>query len=438
MTDRNPTPTFPAPPIRRYSLPLHTPQPDHSQSIPKQPFRPVGSTSTSPLLYRDPIFPLRDTSTHAMSSSSSSGSSRRDPPSTAPTTPQLGESSRTWRPTPNVPATMHARHRHNPDPESIEADRNRWLSDGEGSGGTEMAGRRKKRGHRSTHRPSDGYGSSGGGAGTSTNLRPTTDRTKTKHPDLDLSTQHHKRPIVRRAISMETPSQASAPIQPLEEVGAQPPRIQDLIPPPTSPVAIARGLGSGHTTNFTTHVAEESQPQIPDRMELPDFAPGHGSDGINANLRSSSSPRAQSEDRQRKQKDTLAKLRVILAWYVSLSSRWSKAKANNLVISVHLNLANSNLSYIALLPFLVAIHYPQTTSRSPHLHLSSSTPHYRLTRLQNCNNANSSNDYHYGPVSCVLFHLVNDTRQRRLHRNTIHPRGLIQQPSLVYHQVLLE
>jgi hypothetical protein len=117
---------------------------------------------------------------------------------------------------------------------------------------------------------------------------------------------------------METSSHGVAPIQPLEGVGAQPPRIQDLVPPPTSPVAIARGLGSGHTTTFTTHVAEDSQPHIPDRVDLPDFVAGHGGDGISASKPSgrSASPRAQAEDRQRKQKDTLAKLRVILAWYV--------------------------------------------------------------------------------------------------------------------------
>jgi hypothetical protein len=117
---------------------------------------------------------------------------------------------------------------------------------------------------------------------------------------------------------METGSHSPAPIQSSEEVGAQPPRIQDLVPPPKSPEAIAKGLGSGRTTTFTTHVAAESQPQIPDRTDIPDFAPGRGGDGIGgAGIPGrSASPRAQSEDRQRKQKDTLAKLRVILAWYV--------------------------------------------------------------------------------------------------------------------------
>jgi hypothetical protein len=319
MTDRNPTPTLPPPLIRRSSLPLSQPQPHHLQSTSKPTSRPVGSSSTSPLLYRDPTFPLRDSSTHTMSSSSSS-SSRRDPPSTAPTTPQLGESSRTWRHTPNVPAAMHARHQAYPlaDPASTEG--NRWLSDGEGSGRNHMAGRRKKREHRSHDRPSDGYGSSGGGAGTSSAPRPTTGRTKTKPPDRDAFDimSRQKRPIARRAISMEMGSHSPAPIQASEEVGAQPPRIQDLVPPPKSPEAIAKGLGSGRTTTFTTHVAHDSQPHIPDRVDLPDFAPGHGGDGtVGASKPGrSASPRAQSEDGQRKQKDTLAKLRVILAWYV--------------------------------------------------------------------------------------------------------------------------
>jgi hypothetical protein len=117
---------------------------------------------------------------------------------------------------------------------------------------------------------------------------------------------------------MEMGSHSPAHIQPVEEAGAQPPRIQDLVPPPKSPEAIAKGLGSGRTTTFTTHVAADPQPQIPDRADIPDFASGRGGDGIGgAGIPGrSASPRAQSEDRQRKQKDTLAKLRVILAWYV--------------------------------------------------------------------------------------------------------------------------
>ena len=189
-----------------------------------------------------------------------------------------------------------------------------------------MAGRRNKREHRSHDRPSDGYGSSGGGAGSSTAPRPTTGRTKmtgrtdTKHAARDAFDimSRQKRPIARRAISMETGSHSPAPIQPKEEVGALPPQIQDLVPPPKSPVAIAKGLGSDHTTSFTTHVANDPQPHIPDRVDLPDFARGHDGDGTRgAGIPGrSASPRAQSEDRQRKQKDTLAKLRVILAWYV--------------------------------------------------------------------------------------------------------------------------
>jgi hypothetical protein len=98
------------------------------------------------------------------------------------------------------------------------------------------------------------------------------------------------------------------------EVGAQPPRIEDLLPPPSSPVAIARGIGST-TDNFTTHVSDD--PHAPDRpkSDIPDFAPGRGGDGIGGvGLPSIEMTRAASEDRHRKQKDTLSKLRVILAW----------------------------------------------------------------------------------------------------------------------------
>lgn len=328
MTDRN-TSTLPLPiPLaRRSSLPLSNPIPTYpplAASGRASPPRPKlrSGVSTSPILFRDSTFPLRDHhSGHAaMSSSSSSTSSHRDAPSTAPTTPQLGEpsSSRTWRPTPNVPEAMHRRHRQNPLNDSDGAaggsgDRNRWLSDGEGTGDTnQMAGRRKRRGHRSSDRPTDGYGSSGGGggAGTSTIQRPTTGRTKTKPPDrqsaFDFVSQS-KRPIARRAISMEMGSDPPAAMTEAE-VGANPPRIQDLLPPPSSPVAIARGLESGVTTTYTTHVQDDPADRPPD---IPDFAPARGVDGIGGHDKSTGSI---SEDRQRKQKDTLDKLRVILAW----------------------------------------------------------------------------------------------------------------------------
>jgi hypothetical protein len=98
------------------------------------------------------------------------------------------------------------------------------------------------------------------------------------------------------------------------EVGAQPPRIEDLLPPPSSPVAIARGLGSGHTTTFTTHVQDD--PASRNRTDLaeniPDFGPGRAGDGTGVPSDS------HSDDRQRRQKDTLDKLRIILAWYVLL------------------------------------------------------------------------------------------------------------------------
>jgi hypothetical protein len=85
------------------------------------------------------------------------------------------------------------------------------------------------------------------------------------------------------------------------EVGAQPPRI-------------ARGLGSGHTTTFTTHVQDD--PASRNRTDLaeniPDFGPGRAGDGTGVPSDS------HSDDRQRRQKDTLDKLRIILAWYVLL------------------------------------------------------------------------------------------------------------------------
>jgi hypothetical protein len=127
-----------------------------------------------------------------------------------------------------------------------------------------------------------------------------------------------KRPQARRAISFETRSETTAA---LPDVGAQPPRIQDLVPPPTSPVAIARGLGAGTTTNFTTHVSDDPQSHShgepgPQHI-VPDFALGRGGDGIGGHNHPSSDhsrSSSQSQDKHRKQKDTLDKLKAILAW----------------------------------------------------------------------------------------------------------------------------
>ena len=138
-----------------------------------------------------------------------------------------------------------------------------------------------------------------------------------------------KRPIVRRAISME--HRSSTPPATLTDVGSQPPRISDLIPPPSSSRAIARGTagsttGTGDRTGatFTTHVAEgpnvsQSSGHEDDQSHVPDFAPGRGGDGTGGAGRPTGDGKdhvAEAQARVERQKQTLGKLRRILAWYV--------------------------------------------------------------------------------------------------------------------------
>lgn len=260
-------------------------------------------------------------------------------PSTAPTTPQIGSTSRTWRPTPNVPRTITRRHRQNPltDDPSGSDQQHRWLSEDEGTGGgpSRLAGRRKRRDHRSSDpRATDddpGYGSGGPSGGGSHRPTPpsraTTGRARSKvgqrlqNPiDAVIKSQ---RPIVRRAISME--HRPTTPPVSVPDVGAQPPRIADLVPPPTSPVAIARGMGTAPGSTYTTYVAEgpsAASEQVQSEMvssNVPDFAPGRGGDGIGGTGRPSGGGRdrhAEARARVERQKQTLAKLTRILAWYV--------------------------------------------------------------------------------------------------------------------------
>lgn len=413
MTDRN-SPSL----ARRSSLPLVQPPPYHHSSTTSPKLHPPqvagpssgassSSTSTSrprlgsgaptsPLLYRDPTFPMRDPPASSPSgssqpmrsvpapavasgagpssssaSSSSSMSRRPSDASTAPTTPQLGSGAviaggRVWRPTTHVPGHIHRRHRQNGlvDEPTESDEQHRWLSEDEGTGGggggpSRLAGTRRRREHRSSdprsHQDHDddgggGYGSAGPTAASASRVRPdrpTTGRTHRIKPDriessfdtvtlssANADNKSTKRPIIRRAVSMEHP-QSSPSRSTLGNVGAEPPRIQDLVPPPTSPVAVARGMGSGSGgATFTTHVAEgpppsnqlpQAQPEYtrPDSVVssvIPDFAPGRGGDGIGGADRPSGSDkdgensRAALQARIERQKETLGKLRRILGW----------------------------------------------------------------------------------------------------------------------------
>lgn len=113
-----------------------------------------------------------------------------------------------------------------------------------------------------------------------------------------------------------------------DDIGAHPPRISDLIPPPSSSRAIARGSmgpsdGAGTGATFTTHIAQG--PATTQReggsesgqSHVPDFAPGRGGDGTGGASRPTSARKtglAEAHARVERQKETLGKLRRILAW----------------------------------------------------------------------------------------------------------------------------
>lgn len=358
--------------LRRSSLP---PPPTYaeSQMSPKaspmltSPTLPPAMTSTSSThsqsqpLYRDPTFHIPSASASssrpvdfspATASSSrisiSSISSRVSDPSTAPTTPIIETRQRYWRPTPNVPQHFQDRHRSQIAPMGEE--RNRWLSEDEGVGGSSagpsrVTGRRRRGDRDSRSSAFHPGGGSGGGAGVSGGAggsdggggisqiaagpsRSFSTRTKHVHrgtkPAVDMmrAAKAARRPDMRRAHSVEhsLPDESRS-----EAVGANPPSIRDLLGPPTSPRAVTHGLGIASGQSFTTHLSADDRASSantagPSRpSSRTDNAPPYPTEAEGESRGTDQSDRgrdeqAEFEERRAKHKELLEKLRRILGW----------------------------------------------------------------------------------------------------------------------------
>ncbi|KAK4683658.1 hypothetical protein P7C73_g6576, partial [Tremellales sp. Uapishka_1] len=312
-----PTPPQPTdrPPLTRHRSPtLSSPDvPPSSSSTNSQP-------SSWPMDRRSPPPPSttssRPSSSRVSSSDTSAASRPAVDPSTAPTSPSLQPTAaRTWRPTLHVPRMNRQRRtRFGSEERSDSQERSRWLSEDEGIGGSTSTPRRRRLSGMddSTDR---------GGPGPSSLERSTRPKQRT------FSTS---RPLPRRVQSSETvpPIRPSPPPSSLQQpIGTQPPRIEDLVPPPP-PAVLGLGFTSLLDPNpFAGAGSTASTPPIPvlssagiERMDpslgqVPDYARGHGGDGIGGVNMASGSEIEDMEgvaQRQKTQKELVAKLRRIL------------------------------------------------------------------------------------------------------------------------------
>lgn len=285
--------------------------------------QPVASSSTSHLHRRQASSSTRTSSTRSSNDYSNEiEGSYYPPPSTAPTTPDLNTLAqpRHWRPTPRVPPHIARRHRatqpRDRSADSIMVDRgdgerNRWLSEDEGTGEGIVGGisrrRRRTSGDELASTGNHGVqdlasvplpmqpGSSSRPAGIA---KP---RLKSRSP----------RPTVRRAMSHEVaiPRSSSQQIEDRVDVtnltsgvGGEPPRIQDIIPAPSSVAVRVGKMGD----------RDESGGSGWDRREKDSAEDGLS--GIGSRPGSRQSIHEELKKTREKQREVLDKLRKILAW----------------------------------------------------------------------------------------------------------------------------
>lgn len=287
-------------------------------------------------------------------SSSSSSANRSADPSTAPTSPSGFNTSmhRTWRPTANVPLAVA--HRYRSAATADREERNRWLSEDEGLGASSSGTtRRRRRRRRSSREDEDNddrgndddhhdHGSDvdddrhgGGGVGVispaSAGPGPSTSQTRLAQEKAGLlSTPSSKplRPKPRRVKSFE-PSRSSSLVRSIpigaadvtveqaSGVGANPPRIQDIMPGPAPPPRlVGLGLASGVSADRSEH-QDQSQLGITTVNSMlgsvPDFAQGRGGDGIGG-FGVPSAPSRPILSAKQQQLDMLHKLKRVLGW----------------------------------------------------------------------------------------------------------------------------
>lgn len=286
-------------------------------------------------------------------SSSSSSANQSADPSTAPTSPSGFNTSihRTWRPTSSVPLAVANRHRSAATADREE--RNRWLSEDEGLGGASGSSttRTRRRRRRSSREDDDrgnddddhhDHGSDvdddrhgGGGVGVvsaaTAGPGPSTSQTRLAHEKaalLSTSSSKPLRPKPRRVKSFE-PSRSSSLVRstPIgaadvtaeqsSGVGANPPRIQDIVPGPAPPPRlVGLGLASGVGADRSEH-QDHSLLGITTANSMlgsvPDFAQGRGGDGIGG-FGVPSAPSKPIQSAKQQQLDMLQKLKRVLGW----------------------------------------------------------------------------------------------------------------------------
>ncbi|WVF71748.1 hypothetical protein IAT40_006556 [Kwoniella sp. CBS 6097] len=285
---------------------ISTPPPAHSSAR----FISQGDPSFEASSSRPPIRRASSSSSTAFSAFSPSSVYPTPDLSTAPTTPSASTpipTQRTWRPTPNVPRHVHQRHRR---VASGADESNRWLSEDEGLGSDAISGSytRRRRRRSTMERDQNGFGGDDNGGGPSSGssrsggtasgkIRSTEDAIEMIARAKSPSSSPTVRPRPSRARSFESSTATSGPhgsstssqeqrhIPQYSGMGASPPRIDQLVPPPSAAEARV-GLGIN-----TVPAGSLSPPAIPIRPadpstlisaagNVPDFARGRGGDGI--------------------------------------------------------------------------------------------------------------------------------------------------------------
>ncbi|OCF40438.1 hypothetical protein I317_05741 [Kwoniella heveanensis CBS 569] len=271
-------------------------------SLPHSHYRSNADQSSEASSSRPPIRRASSSSSTTAHSTFSRSSIYPTPDlSTAPTTPSASTpipTQRTWRPTSNVPHHVHQRHRR---VASGAEEVNRWLSEDEGLGSESICvstGRRRRRRRSTMERDRDGPGDDGDGGGPSSvvgrsvgspgvKVQSTEDAINVIARAKNSSTSTRPRPS--RARSFETPSSTVVPRAPsplasmapsapqYSGIGLSPPRIEQLIPPPS--VTEAR-VGLGITTVPAASRSEGLSIGPSVAGIVPDFARGRGGDGI--------------------------------------------------------------------------------------------------------------------------------------------------------------
>ena len=255
--------------------------------------------------------------TDPVASSSSTPSSEHFSSSTLATTPSTlphGHAQRTWRQTPNVPEHMQRRH-HLSTISPITGqheDRNRWLSEDEGTGPSSTAQTVNRRRRRNDHR--DAHDRLPGVHSTAIIDRP-------KPPDRDKIVQS-RLPRPARVLSPEPPrvpsqpsASASTPVS--GGIGGDPPRILDIVRPPSNVAQVfSTASTGGEQPQIDPHRAPTQTSSSGPAAMRSQFGPPRGDRSVKDNPSGSDSEGSEGDRETSIRRDLLQRLRRILSWYV--------------------------------------------------------------------------------------------------------------------------